>query len=150
MDLLEHKVLKAALFRRLYVPVYMHGFLFMLAAIQIIEGYAVRRHLGDLVFIHQIYVARILQNRRNIRRQYRTVRTLAHDQLAVLTRAVDGIRLILAHDAERIAALDHRDHLADGAQHITVVIVTQQVRHYLGIRFAAELIALVKEHFLEL
>ena len=67
MDLLEHKVLKAALFRRLYIPVYMHGFLFMLRTVQIIERYAVRRHLGDLMFVHQIYIARILQNRRNIR-----------------------------------------------------------------------------------
>ena len=78
------------------------------------------------------------------------MRTLAHDQLAVLTRAIDGIRLILAYDAKGIAALDHRDHLADGAKHIAVVIVAQQMRHYLGIRFASELIALVKEHFLEL
>ena len=139
----------AALFRRFHVPIHMHGFLLVFFSGQIVEGQVVRRHLGNFAFFHQIYISGIFQNRRNIRSQHRAVFAFAHDQLAVFAGAIDGVRLVFANNAKRIAAFDHRNHFADGFQHIAVVIVAQQVRHHFGIRFAAELVALIDEHFFQ-
>ena len=134
MDLLKHKVLVSALFRRLDIPVHVHGLFQHLVAQHIIKRGAVRLEHRDIVILQQIYVARIFQQSRYIRCQNRTVCGAAYDKRAVLAHAIDGIRVVNAYYGQREGSLQHRDDAAQGFEHIPLFVHADQVRYHLCIR----------------
>ena len=94
MDLLEHKMLETALLCRIELPVRPLAGLYQLIAMDIIDYYAIRPDLGDLIFLQQIIISRISKDRRYVRGDKVLVLAEPYDQRRLLPYAVDPVRKI--------------------------------------------------------
>ncbi len=66
INLFQHKMLIAALFRRIDIPLNGHGLLLNLLLIDVVEGHGVPRQPDNLLILNVIDASRITQNGRNI------------------------------------------------------------------------------------
>ena len=100
MDLLEHKMLVAALFCSVDVPVCGHHFLFYSVAVKVCKGDAIFVKTGDLAAFQKIIVPGAVKYGRNVRSNVRCVGSRAHNKGAFLSCRKNGILEVPEHDAQ--------------------------------------------------
>ena len=151
-DLLEHKVLIAALFGRLNVPRDAGNGLFDRLAGAVKDRVAVGTHFSELAVFNVNHVFRVRHERRDIGGKEVLARADADNERAAVARDEKLIRAIGAQDAERIAALQAAKCFEHSVLEIAVagIIHIQQVHNDLGIRLTMEHKALGLEHLSQL
>ena len=153
VDLLEHKMLIAALFRSLCVPFDGFHFLLDLVPVQVIKR---NRPLGQpckLQIADIIHVSGILENRRHVGGQIAFTAGYPDNHRAVFSGCIDLPGIILEHHRQCIGTPDPDQGMIQcvhrGAQILLVVIVNQLDCHF-RIRLGAEGIPLLGELLPEL
>ena len=151
-DLLEHKVLIAALFRGGNLPVDGKVLLFDLLLECVVDLDALARQHGDLAVLHVGDVARVLDDSRHVGGEEIAALAVAEQQRRVLARGDDAVGAVGAEHAERVSALDAAQHAAHGLQKVVALVVVEfkQLRHDLGIGLGLEGDALPDQEFLDL
>ena len=142
INLLQHKMLKAALFRSLCVPVDLEHLLAYRRAVDILHPNVVSRHRRNFAIAHNKGAARMIDNRRNIRSDKILTLAQADNQRIILLRADNLVRLVLTHHHQTVGALHQTQHSFYGFLKITVILICQQMRYNLTVGFRQELMAL--------
>lgn len=143
-DLLEHKVIVAALFRGVHVPVDVVMLLLRRAAALVIDADAAGGDHRQLPVIHVHHVPGIGEQRRHIRGDEVLALTIAQQQRRVLPDGDEPVRCVAADDAQRVSALHYGEHIVYRLKEVAAgdVAVLQQLGHHLRIRLGAEDVAL--------
>ena len=149
VDLLEHEMLIAALLRRFRIPRHFKDFLLHRFARAIRDLDAVLADNRKLTVTENIGAARARNDGGNIRGDEVFPLTETDDERIVLFRANEHIGMRLAHERERIRALDAAQYLTHCRNEITRIHLFKQVDNDLRIRLGLELVSLRDEFFLE-
>ena len=151
-DLLEHEVRIAALFGSADVPVDIAVLFLDGLAVFIKDLDAVGGDEGDLAVVHICHIARMLDERSNVRGDEIAAVTVAEEQRRVLACGDEAVGRILAHDAQRVSALDAVEHAVDRGHKVpaAVIEILEQLRDDLGIGLGAEVHALRDKELLYL
>ena len=104
VDLLEHKVGVAALFRGFHIPVCGQLFALHCLAELVIEADALCRAHGHVPFLQHAVAAGVLEQRRDIRGHKVFALAPAYDERAFPLDRKDGVRVVLEQHRQRIAA----------------------------------------------
>ena len=107
VDLFDHEMLKAALFRRLDVPFDVRAFLFKGCAELVEELDGVGAKARHVAVVEEIHVARVFEHGGNVACKKRAVLAFADDQRAVLAHAIKRIGFVDTHDGKRIRPFQH-------------------------------------------
>ena len=97
MDLFHHEMLKAALFRRLCIPLNFRSLLLNLITIEIIKMSFTRSQLCKLKVTNVIHVASVFQNCRDIRSYIGFAIRNANNHRAILTCHPNLARIFTEH-----------------------------------------------------
>ena len=116
-------------------------------AVGVVHADAVVIQYRDLLVLQENHVARVAQQRRDVRRDKALAVLCTNHQRAVVARAKQLARLPVAYHAQRVAALQHPHQADERGLHIALVQVVQQVRHDLGIGLADKHRALALQEF---
>ena len=145
-------MLVAALLRGLGVPGDGRQFLFDLLPVDIVEMHLSFREDGHLHVADVIDVARVLEDRGHVGGDVGPVRSLSHDQRAVLPRAVQAVRFIFEEDAEGVGSPDPEHRPGNGLQRVVVpaVVVVHQLDRGLRVRLGMEAVARAHQLVLQL
>ena len=100
MDLFEHKMLVAALFSSVDVPVSGHHFLFYGVAVKVCKGDALFIKTGYLAAFQKIIVPGAVKYGCNVRSNVRCVGSRAHNKGAFLSCSKNGVLEVSEHDAQ--------------------------------------------------
>ena len=149
VDLLEHEMLVAALFRRLGVPVDLEDLLRHHFAATVRDVHAVRLDDRHLAVVHDVGAPRARDDRRDVGRDEVLPFAETDDERVVLLRADEAIGMLARHEDERIRTFDTREHLAHRGFEIAVVDLFQKVRDDLRIRLRLEGMPLLDQFFLQ-
>ena len=153
MNLLNHEMLIAGLLRGLRIPFNLYKLLFNLVTVQIVEGnlsllYPAQLHIADI-----IYISRMLQNRRHIRRNIGFSVSHSQNHGAVFSRHIDLFRIIPEHDSKRIGTADTHHGMVQCVHRrpqILFIIIIHQLNGHLCIRFRIETVSVLQKLLLQL
>ena len=139
VDLLHHKVLIAALFRRVNVPLDALGLLLDGVQLLVVEGNGLPGEDGDLPVLQAVDVPGVGEDGGHIAGDEVLPLAHANDKGAILAHGEQLFRAVRAEDAQGIAAFYPGNDLLDGLQHIPCIVIFQQLGHHLGVRIRGEL-----------
>ena len=149
VNLLQHEMLEAALFRRFGIPRDVVDFLIDGIAVQVFNPDRVLRDDGNLPVAHDIRAARMANNRRNIGRNEVFPFAQADDQRIVFFGGDELVRLVGAQEDQGVGPVDPADYFLDRAQEIPVVLIRHQVGYHFRIRIGREPMAFFQQIFLQ-
>ena len=151
-DLLEHEVRIAALFGSADVPVDIAVLFLDGLAVFIKDLDAVGGDEGDLAVVHICHIARMLDERSNVRGDEIAAVTVAEEQRRILACGDEAVGRVLAHDTQGVCALDAVEHAVDRGHKVpaAVIEILEQLRDDLGIGLGAEVHTLRDKKFLYL
>ena len=149
VDFLEHEVFKAALFSCFSIPVDFKDLLGNGLAFEVRDPDIILHDDGDFPIVHDVRLAGVAEDGRNIRSDVIFPLAEADDEGIVFLAANDLIRFKLAHEDQRIGTAQTGQDLADGAGEISVIHVGAEVRDDFRIRFRLEVIPFFEEFFLQ-
>ena len=109
-DFLEHEMFVAAFFRSFRIPVYFKYFFRNRIAFSVRYPDAVFFNYGDFTVVHDVGTARIRNNCRDIGSDEVFAFAQTDYERIVFFRADERIRIILAHEHERIGTFDTVEH----------------------------------------
>ena len=138
VDLLQHEVLEAGLLRRHQVPVDVEDALGDGPSVgRHHQGPGPRQH-GHLAVLENVHVARMLENRRDVRRDEELALADADDERARVAHRHELIRLVLRQHAERERAAHPLHRPLHRRHNVAFILVRDQVGHDLRIRLRHE------------
>ena len=149
VNLLEHEVLVAALFRRLGVPVDLEDLLRHDFAAAIRDVHAVRLDDRHLTVIDDVGAPRARDDRGDVGRDEILPFAETDDKRIVLLRADQAVGMLARHEYESVRAFDARKHLAHRGLEVAVVDFLQQVCDDLRIRLRLEGMTFFNQIFLQ-
>ena len=149
IDFLEHEVFEAAFFSRFGIPVDFKDFLGNGFAFEVRDPDIIFHDDGDFPIIHDIRLAGIAEDGRDIRGDVVFALAETDDERIILLAANDLIRFKFAHEDQRIRTAQTAQDFADRAGEIPVVHVGAQVGDDFRIRFRLEVIPFLEEFFLQ-
>ena len=147
-DLLEHKVLIAALFRRRDLPMHAGGLLLHRLDQGVIHLDSIRGKHRHLAVIQVADLPGVADQGGNVAGQHGKALAQAQDQGGVLPHRHQLIRLVGAHNAQSIGSLNPVEHLGHRVQQVPLVVVVQQLGHHLSVGLRDELDPLGLQEFL--
>ena len=149
VDFLQHEVVEAALFSCFSVPIDDKDLLADGIAVHIGNPYVILLDDSDFTIIHDVRIAGIAEDGRDIRGDIVFAFAEANDEGIILLAADNLIRFSLAHEYERIGAAQAFEDLADRARKIAVVHIGAEMCDDFRIGFGFEVIALFDEFILQ-
>ena len=152
MDLFHHEMLKAALFRRLCVPLNFRSLLLDFITVQIVEVSFTRNEPCELKISDVVHIASVFQNCRDIRSYIGFAIRNTNDHRAILTRHPNLTRIIPEHQFKSVGATDTYHRLSDGINRTEVVlfiIVVHQLDDHFRIRLTIECITVLQQLFFQ-
>ncbi len=142
VDFLKHKMLKAALLSRRFVPFRSLQLLFYNIFVNIVKGNAVFVNFRNFSRLGQKILICIFKNCGNVRGDEHFSLAFAHNKGTFLTHRKDLVFMLSEYYAQRISALKLSRSHSYCFDRIAVVVVIQQLCHRFGIRLAFKGIAL--------
>ncbi len=136
VDLLEHVVRIAAFFCAGQVPIHMEHRMLSAFAVCVVYADALSVQNGDLLVLQKDHIARMAQQRRDVRCDKPFSILCADDERAVVSGAIEPFRLLIADHAQGIAAFQHAHGADERLTHIAGIQMVEQMRHDLGIGLA--------------
>ena len=149
VNLLEHEVLVATLFRRLGVPVDLEDLLRHDFAAAIRDVHAVRLDDRHLTVIDDVGAPRARDDRGDVGRDEILPFAETDDKRIVLLRADQTVGMLARHEYESVRSFDTRKHLAHRGLEVAVVDFLQQVCDDLRIRLRLEGMTFFNQIFLQ-
>ena len=150
VDLLQHEVWIATLFRRVDVPVHMRVRGLDFTAARVKAGYALGlQHRKLPVFKHD-HVARGVNDRYEVRRHVASRIGMAQHNGRILSRSHDLAGFVLAHDRNAIGAHQLPRGLHHCCKEVSLIALLDQMRCHLRVRVRREHVALLLQRIAQL
>ena len=138
MYFLEHIMGIPALFRAGQVPVHVEYGMLPGFAVSVIHAYTLPVQNANFLVLQENDIARMTQQRRDIRCDKPLSVLCADHQRAVVAGAEKSVGFLIADHAQGVASLQHPHGADERTAHVALIEVVEQVGDYLGIRLADE------------
>ena len=93
---------------------------------------------SDLAVFHVGHVPSVLNEGGHVAGHHVKPIAVAQHQRTVLSGGNELLWMLRADDAQAVGAFDAVEHLLDGVQDVSPIVVVQQLRHHFGIRIRVE------------